>query len=86
MIFRYATTGNQGTAQSLGIMVGLCLVLQLLIVFLNTRGGPKRVMFKELLIVLSGIAPGIHAMRVANGVEQSKHAVVAPEMVRSALT
>jgi hypothetical protein len=56
MIYTYATTGNPGTALSLAIMVGLCLLLQLLAVYLNTRRGPKLNMLKEMLIVLSGTA------------------------------
>jgi hypothetical protein len=80
MIYQYATTGQQGTALSLAIMVGLCLLGQLLLVFLSKRKAPKRTLIKEILIVLSGIAPGIHAMRVANGAEQEEHAAVAPEL------
>jgi hypothetical protein len=56
MIYTYATTGQQGTAVSLAIMVGLCLLLQLIFVYTNTRRGPKRTMLKEMLIVLSGTA------------------------------
>ena len=80
MIYTYATTGQRGTAQSLGIMVGLCIGVQLWTVFNNTYKGPRRVMLKEMLIVLSGIAPGIHAMRVANGANQSEHAAMNPEI------
>jgi hypothetical protein len=56
MIYTYATTGNPGTALSLAIMVGLCLLLQLFTVYTNTRRGPKLTMLKEMLIVLSGTA------------------------------
>ncbi|GMI23054.1 hypothetical protein TeGR_g999, partial [Tetraparma gracilis] len=56
MIYTYATTGQQGTALSLAIMVGVCLLMQLLAVYLNARRGPKLTMFKEMLIVLSGTA------------------------------
>ena len=33
-----------------------------------------------MLIVLSGTAPGIHAMRVANGADQREHAAMNPEI------
>ncbi|GMI37358.1 hypothetical protein TeGR_g5104 [Tetraparma gracilis] len=33
-----------------------------------------------MLIVLSGIAPGIHAKRVADGNEQAEHAAISPDM------
>jgi hypothetical protein len=56
MMYTYATTGQQGAALSLAIMVGLCLLMQLLAVYLNTRRGPKLTMVKEMLIVLSGTA------------------------------
>jgi hypothetical protein len=80
MIYTYATTeGQKGTALGLAIMVGLCLLLQMLVAWLQTRKGPRRVMLKEMLVVLSGIAPGIHAMRVANGAERSEHAAMNPE-------
>jgi hypothetical protein len=80
MIYTYATTGPQGTALSLAIMVGLCLLMQLYLVWVQTRKGPRRVMLKEMLIVLSGTAPGVHAMRVANGADRSEHAVMDPEI------
>ncbi|GMI52212.1 hypothetical protein TeGR_g2169 [Tetraparma gracilis] len=80
MIYTYATTGQQGTALSLAAMVGLCLLLQLFLVWVQTHKGPRRVMLKEMLIVLTGIAPGIHAMRVANGNEKLEHAKVSPQI------
>jgi hypothetical protein len=56
MIYYYATTNQKGTALSLAIMVGLCLLLQLLAVYMITRRGPKLTLLKEMLIVLSGTA------------------------------
>ena len=56
MIYTYATTGQKGAALSLIVMVGLCLLLQLLAVYLNLRKGPKLTMLKEMLVVLSGTA------------------------------
>ncbi|GMI43573.1 hypothetical protein TeGR_g4439, partial [Tetraparma gracilis] len=74
MINTYATTpGQEGTAASLAIMVGLCMTIQLFVTWVQAHKGPKLVMLKEMLLVLSGLAPGIHAMRVANGTEQSEH-------------
>jgi hypothetical protein len=80
MIYTYATTEQQGTALSLGIMVGLCLLGQLLVVWIQAHKGPTHVMLKEMLIVLSGMKPGIDAMRAANGNEQAEHAAVNPEV------
>jgi hypothetical protein len=82
MIYTYATTeGQQGTALSLAIMVGMCLLGQLCLVLIQTRKGPRRVMLKEMLIVLSGLKPGWEAARVANGAEQSVHTTMDPETV-----
>jgi hypothetical protein len=80
MIYTYATTDQPGTAVSLSIMVGLCLGLQLLFVYMNKRNGPKAAMAWEMLVVLSGLAPGFHAMRVANGAEIEEFAAVGPEL------
>jgi hypothetical protein len=80
MIYTYATTGQQGSALSLAIMVGLCLLSQLFLVWLQTRQGPTRVMLKEMLIVLSGMKPGIDAKRVADGNEQTENAAITPDM------
>jgi hypothetical protein len=79
MIYTYATTGQQGTALSLAIMVGLCLFCQLCVVWVQAHRGPRRVMLKEMLIVLSGMKPGWDAMNVASGNDQNEHAVWNPE-------
>jgi hypothetical protein len=80
MTYSYATTGFGGFAIGLGVMVGLNIFWNSLFIFVNKRKGPPRVMVKELLIVLSGLAPGIHAMRVANGEERSDYAKLDPEI------
>jgi hypothetical protein len=80
MIYTYATTGQQGTALSLAIMVALCLASQCFNVWLQNHRGPRRVMLKEFLIVLTGVAPGVHAMRVANGAQKSEYATVNPDI------
>jgi hypothetical protein len=80
MIYTYATTNQRGAALSLATMVGLCLLGQVWVCWMQTRKGPRRVMLKEMLVVVSGLAPGIHAMRVANGAEQSEFATINPEM------
>jgi hypothetical protein len=80
MIYTYATTGQQGTALSLAIMVGLCLSVQALVVWGQTRRGPRSLVLKEMLVVISGIAPGVHAMRVARGAEKSEYAAMDPEL------
>ncbi|GMI30122.1 hypothetical protein TeGR_g9758 [Tetraparma gracilis] len=80
MIYFYSTTSQQGTALSLAVMVGLCLLLQLLAVWMLNHKGPRRVVLKEMLIVLSGMKPGIDAKRVADGNEKAEHAAVDPDV------
>ncbi|GMI21435.1 hypothetical protein TeGR_g6424 [Tetraparma gracilis] len=80
MIYTYATTEQQGTALSLAIMVGMCLLGQLFLVWVQAHKGPRRTMLKEMLIVLGGMKPGIDAMRVAGGNERAEHAAVNPDM------
>jgi hypothetical protein len=80
MIYTYATTEQQGTALSLAVMVGLCLLGQLFLVWVQARKGPRLVMLREMLIVLSGLKPGVDAKRVADGNKQAEHAAVNPDM------
>ncbi|GMI29995.1 hypothetical protein TeGR_g13866, partial [Tetraparma gracilis] len=72
------TPGKEAYAYPLMGMVGTCLFLQLLLVFMQTRKAPKAKMAKEMLIVLSGLKPGFDAYQVAKGAEQSAGAVFDP--------
>jgi hypothetical protein len=80
MIYTYATTEQPGTALSLAIMVGLCILGQLAVVWIQAHKRPRRVMLKEMIIVLSGTKPGIDAKRVADGNKQAEHAAINPDM------
>jgi hypothetical protein len=80
MIYYYATTGERGAALSLGIMVGLCLSIQLFVAWFQCHKGPSRVMLKEMIIVLGGLKPGWDAMKVATGAEQGEHATLTSEV------
>ena len=55
MIYRFATTGQGGAALGLAFMVGLCLLFQLFLVLTQNLKAKKRVMLKEMLIVLCGL-------------------------------
>jgi hypothetical protein len=72
------TPGKEAYAYPLMGMVGTCLFLQLVLVFVQTRNGAKAKMAKEMLIVLSGLKPGFDAYQVAKGAEQSAGAVLDP--------
>jgi hypothetical protein len=72
------TPGKEAYAYPLMGMVGTCLFLQLLVVFVQTRKGAKAKMAKEVLIVLSGLKPGFDAYQVAKGAEQSTGSVFDP--------
>jgi len=75
MVVTYMNEGQEGTARSLLVMITACLLMQVWVVYSQASGGPRRVMVKEKLIVLSGTKPGVDAMRVASGVEQNEHSV-----------
>jgi hypothetical protein len=72
------TPGKEAYAYPLMGMVGTCLFIQLLVVFVQTRKAPKAKMVKEVLIVLSGLTPGFDAYEVAKGAEQIAGAVFDP--------
>ena len=76
MIVTYMNEGEVGTATSLLVMISACLLTQLWMVYLQTSAGPRRVMMKEIMIVLSGVKPGVDAMRVASGTEMNEHNLV----------
>jgi hypothetical protein len=80
MIYTYATEGEPGTAMSLGVMVGLSVVFQLFVAYSSRRSVSRRAVLREMLVVLSGLAPGVHAMRVASGEEQGRGVSLTPEM------
>jgi len=79
VILEYLNTpGKEAYAYPLMGMVGTCLFIQLLVVFVQTRKAPKAKMVKEVLIVLSGVKPGFDAYEVAKGAEQSAGAAFDP--------
>jgi len=78
MVVTYSNEGQVGNAGSLLMMISACLLIQLFAVFVQTSGGPRRVIVKEMLIVLSGTKPGVDAMRVASGAEQNEYNAVDP--------
>jgi hypothetical protein len=72
------TTGQEKYAHGILAMIGTCLLVQLLTAWINTHKGPKRYMYTELAIVISGLYPAVAAHRVASGKEQAPYAVIAP--------
>jgi len=68
-IVLYMREGQVGTTRSLLAMISACLLLQLMVVYLQTSGGSRCFMVKESLIVLSGTKPGVDGMRVASGAD-----------------
>jgi len=53
MVVPYMNEGEEGNARSPLLMIGACLLFQLSVVYAQTSGGPRRVMVKEMRIVLS---------------------------------
>ena len=80
VIVQYMSTpGQEGYGRSLIAMISACLLLQLFIVWLQTRKGTKAAKAREMLIVLSALKPGADAYRVANGQEQDAGATFTPD-------
>ena len=53
-------------------MIGACLALQLILVWVQNRKNPM-VMAKEMLIALTGMKPGFDAYNVVRGKEMDEH-------------
>ncbi len=67
VIISYLNSGKTKQAYSLIAMMGLSISLQLLIAYVQNRKKSKWAIFRELLIVLSGLKPAVDAYRVATG-------------------
>jgi hypothetical protein len=81
MIVEYLNTpGQEHYGHALIAMVGLCLLMQLFVVFIQTKKRSKLVFAKEAAIVLTAIKPGVDAYRVANGAKMQPGAMTRPEM------
>lgn len=70
MIFQYFRNGNMGYVKSLIGSICANLFFQSVFVLLQNRKKSKLELFRELLYLFSGVSPGIHAYRVANGEER----------------
>jgi hypothetical protein len=81
MIVKYlGTPGKEGFGYALLTMVGLCMLLQLLLIWSQNRKGPKKEMAKEVLFALSALKAGVDAYRVASGNEWPAHKVNPPDV------
>ena len=67
VIISYLNSGKTKQAYSLIAMMGLSISLQLFIAYVQNRKKSKWAIFRELLIVLSGLKPAVDAYRVATG-------------------
>jgi len=76
MVNLYFKKGEAETALSLLAMVCVCLLGQLIFVFAQNRKAPGRVLAKEVLILLSGLKPGVDAARAASGIEMEAYNVM----------
>ena len=77
----YLNTPNLvGYGHTLLVFLILNMLVQLLIVWLQTTKGPKATMIKDMLYVVSAVKPGIDAWRVATGQDQNEYQVFTPKM------
>ena len=73
------TSGLERYGYTLLVCLILNMLLQLLIVWLQTTKGPKATMVKDMLYVVSAVKPGVDAWRVATGQGQSEYQMVTPK-------
>jgi hypothetical protein len=79
MIVEYLNTeGQEGYGHALIAMVSLSMFFQLVVVYVQQRKGSLSGLTTSVLFTLLALKPGVDAYRVANGEEQSEHAVVDP--------
>jgi hypothetical protein len=81
MIESFYATGKTGTANGLLAMVATNLSFQVLITWCQTHNLKKdkwRIMFTEILSVVTFVKPGVDAYRVASGAEQLLGAMCTP--------
>jgi hypothetical protein len=74
------TSGLERYGHTLLVCLILNMLLQLLLVWLQTTKGPKATMVKDMLYVVSAVKPGVDAWRVATGQGQSEYQVFTPKM------
>jgi hypothetical protein len=73
------TSGLERYGYTLLVCLILNMLVQLLIVWVQTTKGPKATMVKDMLYVVSAVKPGVDAWRVATGLEQSEYQVQSPK-------
>jgi hypothetical protein len=71
----YLRIGDTTSAHTLMAMIGLSIVAQLILAYVQNRKKSKWVILRELLIVLSGLKPAVDAYRVAMGYEDELSAL-----------
>ena len=71
----YLRIGDTTSAHTLMAMIGLSIVAQLILAYVQKRKKSKWVILRELLIVLSGLKPAVDAYRVAMGYEDELSAL-----------
>ena len=74
---------NKPNFKRFGYTLLVCLILnmlvQLLIVWMQTTKGPKATMVKDMLYVVSAVKPGVDAWRVATGQDQNEYQMFTPK-------
>jgi hypothetical protein len=59
------------------VMVGTCIMLQMLIVYLQNKARPRK-LFVELMFTLTGLKAGIDAFKVASGAKEEVGSLIDP--------
>jgi hypothetical protein len=72
------TRGLERFGYTLLVFLILNMLMQLLIVYVQTTKGPKATMVKDMLYVVSAVKPGVDAWRVATGRDQNEFQIMRP--------
>jgi hypothetical protein len=72
------TPGLEGYGYTLLVFLILSMLVQLLLVWVQTTKGPKATMVKDMLYVVSAVKPGIDAWRVATGQDRNEFQAFTP--------
>lgn len=82
MTIEYFKNGSFGFAKALATMLCLTMLIQLAFAWFQNRKMGCSVLLRELLLTFSGLAPGVHAYKVASGHEkQAGEALVARNLL-----
>ena len=77
-ITNFRRASQIGFANALAVMIGINMVVQLAMVFVQNKKKGPRTLLLEMFFAVTCLAPGVHAYRVAHGSERDALHIVDP--------